>query len=437
MNVASAFQAFLDNIKIDNHATIEDRYGEVTAALNKTFRDTESKTANSLQVGSYGRWTAIKGVSDLDMLYLMPARSWGDYNVKDGQYRMLRAAADAIQARYPRTTVKVDRLVVCVQYKDFHIEAQPVFEQDDGSFKYPDTHDGGSWKITKPRAELDAMAKVNAAKNDNLRRLCKMARAWKNKHGVGMGGLLIDTLAHNFMTGTTAYDATSFGAYHHLSRNFFKYLAELPDQNYFAALGSGQRLRVKKKFQKKAAKAHELCEAAIASAGTAGESEKWRKLYGRGFPLELAEAAAVTRAYVVLDGHQARNTEEFIEDKFPVDIRHDIELDCDVRQNGYRPASLADMLARRVFLQANKSLEFHIKDHNIPGEFGLYWKVKNRGPEAVRRNKIRGQITADAGQRRKSETTNFRGDHVVECYAVKDGVVVAKDRIRVPINENA
>nr|WP_267284590.1 hypothetical protein [Klebsiella pneumoniae] len=35
--------------------------------------------------------------------------------------------------------------------------------------------------------------------------------------------------------------------------------------------------------------------------------------------------------------------------------------------------------------------------------------------------------------RQKIESTNFRGDHIVECYCVKDGVVVAKDRIHVPI----
>ncbi|MBK9437666.1 MAG: nucleotidyltransferase, partial [Chloracidobacterium sp.] len=41
--------------------TIGDRYGEITAALNKTFRDTESKTANTLQVGSFGRKSGIDG----------------------------------------------------------------------------------------------------------------------------------------------------------------------------------------------------------------------------------------------------------------------------------------------------------------------------------------------------------------------------------------
>ena len=126
MSISEDFKTFLDNIKIDNAETISSRYGEVTAALNKAFRDTESKTANSLQVGSYGRWTAIKGISDLDMIYVMPAAKWESY--KDGgQYELLRDAKDAIKRRYPTTTVKVDRLVVRVLYQDFHIEVMPAF----------------------------------------------------------------------------------------------------------------------------------------------------------------------------------------------------------------------------------------------------------------------------------------------------------------------
>ena len=53
MSISDDFKAFLENIQVDNAETISLRYGEVTAALNKQFRDTESKTANSLQVGSY------------------------------------------------------------------------------------------------------------------------------------------------------------------------------------------------------------------------------------------------------------------------------------------------------------------------------------------------------------------------------------------------
>ena len=180
------FNDFLDNLAIENTGEISNRYGEVTASLNKEFRNSESKTANSLKVGSIGRWTAINGISDLDMLYIMPKGLWDKY--KDGkQYQLLSDTKEAIKLRYPKTKISVDRLVVCVQYTNFHIEVQPVFEQDDNSFKYPDSYNGGQWKITKPREEIEAISELDIQTNKNLRRLCKMARAWKNKHGIGMG----------------------------------------------------------------------------------------------------------------------------------------------------------------------------------------------------------------------------------------------------------
>lgn len=266
MSISEDFQSFLSNIAVDNATTIAARYGDITASLNKKYRDTESKTANSLQVGSYGRWTAIKGISDLDMIYLMPSSKWDSY--KDGgQYRLLRDTKDAIKVRYPSTTVKVDRLVVRVLYQDFHIEVQPAFKQNDGSYKYPDTMGDGSWKITKPQAEIDEIRAANARKNRNLRRLCKMVRAWKNKHGVAMGGLLIDTLAYNFLESTDAYDTKSYLHYDEMVKDFFAYLGDLPEQSEYAALGSRQRVKVKKKFQPKAKKARKLCDKAIAAAG--------------------------------------------------------------------------------------------------------------------------------------------------------------------------
>ncbi len=431
MSISDAFKSFLSNVKVDNAETISQRYGEIKSALNKEFRDTDSKTANSLQVGSYGRWTAIKGISDLDMLYIMPDSLWEDYK-SNGQYALLSETCNAIKARYPRTTVFVDRLVVRVLYVDFHIEVQPVFKLSDGSFRYPDSYNGGSWKVTKPQDEIDAMAEFNLEKNNNLRRLCRMARAWKNKHGVATGGLLIDTLAHNFLQQTEEYDGKSYLWYDYMSRDFFEYLKGQPDREFYAALGSGQRVRVKKKFQRKAKKAYELCLSAIEAENKDYRNDRWRKVYGRQFPSRevVLEKAA---ASLTLDGYTAPNTEEFIEDKFPVDIRYSIELDCRVTQNGYRPSLLRILMSRHEPLLANKSLDFFVTSFDVSKPFSLYWKVLNRGPLAIKRKQVRGQISPDKGHLERHESTDFQGDHVVECYAVKDGVVVATDRIHVPI----
>lgn len=431
MSIADTFSDFIANLTIQNTETISLRYGELTAALNKKFRDTESKTSNVLQVGSFGRNTGINGISDLDMLYLMPKGEWDTY--KDGkQLKLLQDVKAAVLARYPATDVRVDRLVVTVTYTDFHVEIQPVFEQDDGSYMYPDTLDQGAWKITKPREEMEAMSDMDEAKNCNLKRLCRMGRAWKNKHGLEMGGLLLDTLAYNFLEGTEEYDDRSFLYYDFLSRDFFQYLSELTEQDYYAAPGSGQRVKVKKKFQRKAKKAYRLCLAAIEAEDEKGANDKWKKVYGRPFPAaseEVAESKVATASLATW-----KNTEQFVEDRYPVDVRYTLKIDCEVKQNGFREHFLREMIVRAFPLLTNKQLRFTIVRNTVPAPYKIEWKVLNRGEVAQERDCIRGEIVPDDGNGQKIETTDFKGDHVVECYAIKNGIVVAKDRIHVPIN---
>jgi len=428
MSVSEMFSEFIANLAISNAETISMRYGELTAALNKQFRDTESKTANTLQVGSFGRKTGINGISDLDMLYIMPKTKWDAYSKDGGQLKLLQDTKDAIIKRYPLTKVRVDRLVVTVTYMDFHVEVQPVFEQDDKSYTYPDTKSGGRWRITKPREEMDAVSDMDEAKNSNLRRLCKMARAWKNKHGVGVGGLLVDTLAYNFLSSTTKYDKKSYLYYDWLSRDFFKYISELPEQIEYAAPGSRQRVKVKKKFQGSAKKAYELCLKAIEAEEKESVNEKWKAIYGRPFP------AAQKKSIEVSTAQTWKNTEEFIEDKFQVDIRYQLKINCEVIQRGFRKYLLRDMLRLRIPLRSDKKLKFWISElPQVNGPSRIYWKVLNRGGEAYRRDCVRGQITPDGGWQTKEESSNFRGDHIVECYLVENEIVVAKDRIHVPI----
>lgn len=430
MTISEMFSCLLDNLKVDNAEQISLRYGEITSSLNKKFRDIESKTANTLQVGSYGRWTAIKGISDLDMLYIMPKGKWDTY--KNGkQSQLLTDVKDAIKTRYPNTNVHVDRLVVTVTYTNFHVEVQPVFEESDENgesyFNYPDTYNGGSWKVTKPRQEIAAMKEFVDQKNKNLRRLCKMARAWKNKHGVVMGGLLIDTLSYNFLKSTSDYDDKSFMHYDRMSRDFFKYLMDQPDQSHYKALGSGQNVKVKKKFQRNAKKAYELCLDAIKYGDSDSAHDKWKKVYGRPFPAKPVEGKEASKA----EAYTWRNTEEFIEDFYDVDIQYNLRIDCDVSQAGFRTQSLRRMLAGCFPLLAQKKLLFQVCENEVPEPFVFKWKVLNCGDIAKKKDMIRGQIVS--GSRRKEERTSFQGEHLVECYILKNNVVVARSSIDVPI----
>jgi hypothetical protein len=433
MNTTDTFKQFVSNIIIaeEKADTISYRYGRITKALNEKHRGTDSKTANTLQVGSYGRYTGIKGISDLDMLYIMPGTKWEDYNVAGGQAKLLQDTKAAISKTYSASDIKVDRCVVTVSFSDSHIDVQPVFEVEDQDYKYPDAYGSGSWKTTKPRQEMSAMKEAEEQKNKNLRRLCKMARAWKNKNGVYIGGLLIDTLAYNFLSSTKEYDSTSFSSYDLMCRDFFKYLYDQPkDQKEYGALGSKQRVKVRKPFKRKAKKAYDLAVDAIATSSDKKEHRKWRDIFGNDFPKyqnEEAEARQVNENY--------RGNEEFIESYYPINISYDLKIDCEVKQNGFREGLLREFLVNKIKLMPKKSLRFYIDGIDIAPPYAVKWKVTNRGEQAIKRNCIRGQIIDDAGAQERKESTNFKGSHIVECYIIKDNMVVAMDSIDVPISE--
>lgn len=71
------------------------------------------------------------------MLYIMPPNQYEYYNRKDnGQSALLTDVRNILAEEYPDQTVKKDRLVVQIIFKNFYVEVQPVFRQDDDSFKF-------------------------------------------------------------------------------------------------------------------------------------------------------------------------------------------------------------------------------------------------------------------------------------------------------------
>ena len=426
MKTSEMFDALLTNLKVgDTAATVGSRRDEITKALNKDFRSKDGDTTHKLMVGSYGRHTAIKGVSDLDMIFVLPPGIRADYDSESGPRRMLERVRDDLKVRYPNTDIRVDQCVVRVQFTSnaFKFEVQPAFENSDGSFDYPDTAAGG-WKVTKPRAEVEATKECNDRTSTNMRHLARMARAWKNTNGVNIGGLLIDTLVHRFFAQTNDYDSAGTGSFDLMVRDFFDFLKDEPDKDFYLALGSNQRVKVKARFQPKAKKAYNRCVQAITDEGKASANNKWREVFGTSVPLKTAVESA--RSF--------DDTEQFIEQMCPVDIQYTLTIDCTVTQNGWRPASLRTMLQAKTLLLPNKELDFTITECDVPRPYDVRWKVLNQGDEAERRNMIRGQIIEPNHVTGRHERTVFRGEHLVECYVVKDGIVVARDRINVPIS---
>lgn len=433
MNVQKAFEKLVADLRIADTTTINKRYKAITKLLNRKYWDSESETAHSLQVGSFGRGTATVGISDLDMVMALPwsVKSRIDKHEGNGQSALLQEVKNAINATYSSTDISGDGQIVAVKMKDFTIEVVPGFEKKDGSFLYPNTNEGGSWKTTNPRAEIDALNALNKKAGGNLKQLCRMVRAWKDKAGVVLPGLLVDTLAYNFMDAHPKWQTVGFGSFDELSEAFFDYLAKQdPDKNYWLAPGSRQRVYTKGQFIRKAKTARRKCKEAI-KANAKGEPvvHLWRDVYGSKFPsaAQLGERSAVAKS-------QFRDTEEYVESRFPIRIFHTVSIDCEVSQSGFRTVHLSELLRQRWPLKRGKKLRFFVTSCTVPGPYTVYWKIRNIGPEAERRDMIRGQLHIDTGRQERVENSNFHGPHYVECYVVKDGVCVAIERIEVPIS---
>jgi Second Messenger Oligonucleotide or Dinucleotide Synthetase domain len=102
MGVGEDFQKFKDCYQITTEliSSISYRYKRITRQLNTDFWNTDSETAHSLYVGSYGRDTAAKGLSDLDIGFILPNAVYHQYNRHqgNGQSALLQAVKKSVCA---------------------------------------------------------------------------------------------------------------------------------------------------------------------------------------------------------------------------------------------------------------------------------------------------------------------------------------------------
>lgn len=428
MELSKCFKNYCESIQITpkEREKWDNRLNSICKKLNKQYYDINSDTENIILVGSVGRGTAIKGVSDWDCIFSLPDLVYKKFNAyqNNGQSALLQEVKDVIKELYPKTKIKGDGQVVVIEYSDGGIiELVPAFKQFDDSYKYPNSNNGGSWKITNPIPEINSAIKNSNETGKHYKYLCQLLRKWKDTNGFKFKGLLIDTLVKNFIDDKLDNVNINFKEYEVIIKDLFKYLSnQSSERKFWFALGSNQKITNDDsgKFIKKASKVYSLLQ-------DVKDAKEIKEIFIGLFGNDFVGKEANTR--------RAKN-ENFIEEMFLVDIRYNIQLDCNISQDGFRPSKLRTFLSNKWKLKNNKRLDFYIVENNIPkvvqDDVVWYWKVRNTGVEAKYRNMERGEIRE--GNMRWQEATSFSGKHYVECYAVLNNVVVARARIEVPID---
>lgn len=291
MGVSDWFQIFNSKILLskDELSTISARYKNITKRINKDYYNSDSEVNNSYYVGSFGRDTEIY-TSDIDMLVRLPYETYKKFDnyENNGQSALLQEVRCVLKKTYSISNIKADGQIISIPFTDkINFEVLPAFKNKDGSYTFANSNNGGSWKVTDPLAEINAVNKMNNECNKNLKRLCRMARSWKVTNNVPISGMLIDVLAYKFINDWSFKDKSYF-YYDYMSRDFFKYLSEQDEgQKYWLAMGSNRNIYRNGVFENKAKNAHKLCIEAINDEEKYPLTAKsnWRRIYGTKFPL--------------------------------------------------------------------------------------------------------------------------------------------------------
>ena len=151
------------------------------------------------------------------------------------------------------------------------------------------------------------------------------------------------------------------------------------------------------------------------------------------------ENEAISKNFSIHKSQQFDDTEEFIEDLYPVYEQYDVTIDCKVSGNGFRLMPILEYMDKyaprlKKCIPHKFSIKCKIGYTNCPSYDKILWKVLNVGAEAEKRNDIRGQIK-DMGKE-ITENSKFFGPHYIECYLIKNGVCVAIGHVDVPIGIN-
>lgn len=431
MNINDQFLKFYENIKL-TPAQRDDAVAKHTGVCKKLhdyyYPDSEYNGSTKLLIGSYAKHTHIRPARDIDVIFIMPPEKFEQYNDNRSncQSQLLQDIKAILAEKYPNTPIRADEKVVVLEFADtkHDVELLPAWENDDGTFKIPNSANGGSWENWNPRSEILKISDSDEA-TGKTRALIRMVKKWSENCSAKIKSYKIEDGVIDFFT-TTDHDLD----YPVLVRNFFEYLYNATaDQNLRSHLSTAfNRAKKACEFEN-----NDKMEDAVA---------EWQKIFGDDFYITLEKGVAdgiddkIQKLYLVYPSSK----EEYLESKYGIKTSlssaYSLKIDAEVQQNGFRNNFLSNFILNKLPLLKNKKLVFRITKNTVPDPFEIKWKVRNFGSEAKDANDLRGEISDDFGSAEKKENTRYMGEHYVECYIIRSNICVASDRILVPIGRD-
>lgn len=336
---------------------------------------------------------------------------------------------------------------VRIEYQDgYHIDFAIYrrYKKNDSDDSYTYEHCGSQWKDRNPRAITKWFVDENKEKNYQLREVVRLLKMFsKSRDGwVNMPGGLIQSVLSN----------EQFQSYERMDECFYYTIQAIKDRlaedtEVVNPTDTTMSIKLVDKDDMKMVNLYNRLSDKLSKLDILFDDnctdyqaiEAWEAFFNH--PYWTEQKQKLTKAlesYVSLNETEEfiryRETEEFIQHQMPINYQSQyvIELDCKVtHKNGKTIGWLQSMIEKREILLPGYQLNFVTKT-NVPSPFEVYWKVRNRGGKAREEDMIRGEIVR-TDNLIYQEVTSFKGKHFVECYIVRNGECVAKQRINVEI----
>lgn len=293
------FDGYLRNLDLKplERADAEGKAERVARSLWNKYYTGDFNPNCYVIVGSYGKRTASRPPSDLDMLFLLPPAQYSrvEQLLGNKQSQLLQEVRRAMSATFTLTDLRADGQIVLAPFQTYKVEVVPAFLLKDGTYITAHTANEGSWRPSNPSAEYQAIADADSVGAGKATHLVKMLKPWKRECSVEIKSISLEVLACEFVKQWQFRDRTLF-YYDWLVRDFFEFMlryrcgwTRVPGTTEKIDLGDAWF----SKCQSAYSRSLKACEYEHADCESLAADE-WQKVFGSQFCALHARASAVT-----------------------------------------------------------------------------------------------------------------------------------------------
>lgn len=284
MGINDQFIKFYENIKLtslqrDDAIT---KYTGVCKKLHDFYYPTIEYNGNTkLLFGSYGKQTHIRPARDIDVIFIMPPEKFNQYddNQSNCQSQLLQDIKKILEEKYPDTPIKAFGKVVVLEFADtkHDVELLPAWENENGTFKIPNSENGGSWEQWDPRSGIKKI-KDSDTDTGKTKTLIRMIKKWSENCTVKLKSYQIENKVLDYFS----FNDCSEKEYTEIVKSFFDYFHNTEtDENIKSYLATALS-RAKKAYD---FERDEKFDEAVT---------EWRKIFGDDFPATIEKSMAIS-----------------------------------------------------------------------------------------------------------------------------------------------